>query len=254
MAKLIAEAIALQEDMELCPYGLSEGVGTVFIESESPIQLVPIEEHAYFLKARRRDVDLIVDFTVPRSVNLNSELYREAEIPFVMGTTGETAKRLVEIVQMSTISAVIATNFAAPVVMFQAMIRFAAKTFPNSLNGFTLLIRESHQASKPDVSGTAESLLDAFKEVGMPLKKEQIIMVRDPVVQEAEMGIPKQYLSGHGYHTYTFLSADGTVKLQFIHNVLGRSVYVDGALKAIRFLHLQHAEGKVFSMIDVLRG
>jgi 4-hydroxy-tetrahydrodipicolinate reductase len=174
-----------------------------------------------------------------------------------MGTTGGDRPKLGLTVSASDISAVIATNFAAPVVMFQEMVRFAAKNFAGSLHGFKLLIRESHQEQKPDPSGTAVSLLDAFAELGTPLKKEQIIMVRDPLFQAVNMDIPIQYLGGHGYHTYTLLSPDGTVKLEFKHNVLGRSVYVDGALRAIRFLAgfgRKGIQGKVFSMIDVLRG
>lgn len=125
---------------------------------------------------------------------------------------------------------------AVPINVFQAMMKFAADNFPEAFEGFKLTIRESHQASKPDPSGTAIGLLDCFKALGTPLEKEQIIMVRDPAVQEKEMGIPAQYLGGHGYHTYTMTSPDGTVMLQFTHNILGRSVYVDGTLKAIRTL------------------
>jgi 4-hydroxy-tetrahydrodipicolinate reductase len=261
MATLVAEAIAKQEDMELYPYGLSENskekvqIGEVpVLGSTNLIHLVPGFEQVSLLESGRTSVDLIVDFTLPKSVNYNAELYCHSGIPFVMGTTGGNREKLVEVVKKSDISAVVATNMAAPVVMFQAMIKFAAENFPHALDGFKLVIRESHQAEKIDPSGTAISLLDSFEVLGMPLRHEQIIMVRDTVVQEVEMGIPKQYLSGHGYHTYTLLSRDGTVMLQHRHNVLGRNVYVDGALRA-RFLAPRRGEkGNVYSMIDVLRG
>jgi 4-hydroxy-tetrahydrodipicolinate reductase len=80
-------------------------------------------------------------------------------------------------------------------------------------------------------------------------------MDREPLFQQTNLGVPKEYLKGHAFHTYTMLSPDGMVKLEFTHNVLGRSVYVDGALRAIRFLTKHKGEkGKVFSMVDVLRG
>jgi 4-hydroxy-tetrahydrodipicolinate reductase len=98
------------------------------------------------------------------------------------------------------------------------------------------------------------SLLESFNNLGIPIEKEQINMVRNSTVQEVEMDIPKQHLAGHGYHTYTLLSPDGSVKLQFTHNVLGRNVYAVGALRAIRFLAVRkETKGKVFSMIDVLQ-
>lgn len=255
MATLVAEAIASQEDMGLYPYALSEGKEVLHIKPSEAVHLVPIGEHEEVLRSGRETIDVIADFTLPKSVNSNAELYCATGVPFVIGTTGGDRQKLTETIRKSGISAVVATNMAVPVVMFQAMIHFAAENFKRSLDGFKLVIRESHQAQKPDPSGTAVSLLESFETLGVPLKKEQIVMVRDPVIQEVEMGIPKQYLGGHGYHTYTLLSPDGTVALQFSHNILGRSVYVDGALRAIRFLAARkETKGTVFSMIDILRG
>lgn len=254
MATLIAEAITSQEDMALYPYALSEEKKVVQIKSTEVVGLVPIGNHLNILLTGRTKIDVIVDFTLPKSVNDNARLYCAVGIPFVMGTTGGDRQKLIEAIRESDISAVVATNMAVPVVIFQAMIHFAAENFQRSLKGFKLVIRESHQAQKPDPSGTAVSLLESFEALGIPLKKEQIVMVRDPVIQEVEMGIPKQHLGGHGYHTYALLSPDGTVMLQFTHNILGRSVYVDGALRAIRFLAARkETKGTVFSMIDVLR-
>ena len=258
MARLVAGAIASREDMSLWTTGLSEGSGQTRV-SRAPaagyvdVELVPVDQQEAVLKSSS-GIDLIVDFTLPKSVNRNAEMYCEVGIPFIMGTTGGDRKALVETVEKSSISAVIATNMAVPVIVFQAMIKFAAKNFAGSFEGFKLVIEESHQATKADVSGTAVSLLGSFAALGMPLKKEQILIVRDPVVQEVKLGIPKQYLNGHAYHTYTMLSPDGTVCLQFTHNILGRNVYVDGVLKAIRFLAGSPSpKGKVFSMDDVLR-
>lgn len=253
MARLVAEAIASQKDMSLYPFALSEERGDLRFGSVD-VHAVPIGNHTDVLERCSKAVDVIVDFTQPNSVNRNAELYCEAGIPFVMGTTGGDRQELERTVRESDISAVIAPNMAIPIVVFMAMIRSAAQNFPRSFEGFKLVISESHQASKPDPSGTAVSLLDSFAALGMPLKKEQIIMVRDRGVQMSEMGIPKQYLGGHGYHTYTMLSSDGTVMLQFKHNVLGRNVYVDGALRAIRFIaKVGRQPGLFFSMADVLK-
>jgi len=254
MANLVAKAIASQPDMMLYPYALSEEKGIADVESAVRVQLVPPEGHEEILLSSRAAISLIVDFTLPKSVNAHAALYCKVGVPFVMGTTGGYREKLVKTISGSSISAVVATNMAVPVVMFQEMILFAAKNFSGSLEGFRLVIKESHQAQKPDPSGTAVSLLDSFATLGMPLKKEQIIMLRDPKAQENVLNIPKKYLDGHGYHTYTLTSPDGTVLLQFTHNVLGRGVYVDGCLKAIRFLAKQRSKkGEIFSMIDVLK-
>ena len=82
-------------------------------------------------------------------------------------------------------------------------------------------------------------------------------MERDPHTQKTSWGIPAEYLKGHAWHTYTLVSADGTVRFEFTHNVNGREIYVLGTLDALLFLRDRVAagmQGRVFSMIDVLKG
>ena len=91
----------------------------------------------------------------------------------------------------------------------------------------------------------------------MDFSPEQIRMIRDPEIQQKELKVPAEHLSGHGWHTYTLVSQDKTVKFSFTHNVNGREVYARGTLDAIRFLARKiqdQCAGKVFSMIDVLAG
>lgn len=253
MAKLVVDAIKKTEDMLLWPVALAEEVGVA--KNIPDIPLIPEAEHAGYLKRWGSPVDLIVDFTQPKAVNCNANLYCEVGIPFIMGTTGGERQKLIDIIKKSDISAVVATNMAPQIVMFQEMIRFAAENFPRALEGSHLWIKESHQKAKKDVSGTAISLLPHFAKLGIPFAPEDIDCERDPRVQEFDLGIPQQYLNGHGFHTYIISSSDRKTELRFEHNVLGRNVYVDGALRAIRFLAQRKGEkGKVFSMVDVLRG
>jgi 4-hydroxy-tetrahydrodipicolinate reductase len=81
--------------------------------------------------------------------------------------------------------------------------------------------------------------------------------MRDPTVQKTQWGIPEQYLAGHGWHTYTLVSEDQTVRFEFTHNVNGRMVYTHGTLDALLFLSAKvdaGVKGKMFNMIDVLKG
>ncbi|MBW1759762.1 MAG: dihydrodipicolinate reductase, partial [Deltaproteobacteria bacterium] len=78
-----------------------------------------------------------------------------------------------------------------------------------------------------------------------------------PEIQKNTWGIPEEYLSGHGWHTYTSSSSDNTVKFTFSHNVNGRDVYAKGTLDAISYLNKkisQGTKGRVYTMIDVLKG
>lgn len=45
-------------------------------------------------------------------------------------------------------------------------------------------------------------------------------MVRDSETS-LKMGVPKEALLGHAYHTYHLTSPDGSVNFEFQHNVAG---------------------------------
>jgi len=68
--------------------------------------------------------------------------------------------------------------------------------------------------------------------------------------------VPKEFLSGHAFHTYALKSKDGTVEFQFRHNVCGRRMYAEGTADAVQFLASQissNAAKKIYNMIDVLK-
>ncbi|MBW1958643.1 MAG: dihydrodipicolinate reductase [Deltaproteobacteria bacterium] len=200
---------------------------------------------------------LNVDFSLPPAVNSNAEFYCKHGLPFVMGTTGGDRQLLEDTILASSISAVIAPNMAKQVVGFQAMMEYAAKTFPDLFKGYSLEIKESHQKGKADTSGTAKAMVRYFNSLGLAFAEEEITKERDPETQKNVLGIPEKYLSGHGWHTYSLDSNDKTVHFEFTHNVNGRDVYAMGTLDALIYLAKkvkQGSKGKVFSMIDVLKG
>ncbi len=197
-----------------------------------------------------------VDFTHPSAVNDNAEFYCKRGLPFVMGTTGGDRERLIRTVRNSRTCAVIAPNMAKQIVGLQAMMEYAADTFPGIFADYTLTVEESHQAGKADTSGTAKAMVSSFKRMGVDFSHEAIARERDPAVQREQWGIPEAYLSGHGWHTYRLTSPDNTVVFEFQHNVNGRDIYAAGTMDAVCYLNrkLKKGEtGRVFTMIDVLK-
>jgi 4-hydroxy-tetrahydrodipicolinate reductase len=145
---------------------------------------------------------------------------------------------------------------AQQIVGLQAMLAYGAENFPALFKGYTLDVRESHQQGKADTSGTAKAIVSYFNAMGVDFTEDQIQKERDPAVQQAHWGIPQGYLDGHGWHTYTLTSPDGTAMFQLKHNVNGREIYIEGTLKAIRYLDRKVREGlqgRVFTMIDVMK-
>ena len=223
------------------------------------IRLLHPKEREDALKELKKKESLFisVDYTHPSAVNANAQFLCDNSFPFVMGTTGGDRKKLEEAVLSSATCAVIAPNMGKQIVGFQAMMEYAAKTFPGLFSGYTLTVKESHQKGKADTSGTAKAIIGYFNKLGIPFTEQQIAMERDPENQKIKWGIPEEFLKGHCWHTYSLVSDDNTVKFEFTHNVNGRDIYARGTLDAIVFLYdriREGAKGRVFSMIDVLRG
>ena len=63
--------------------------------------------------------------------------------------------------------AVIAPNMAKQIVGLQAMMAYAAENSPGLFTGYSLTVRESHQAGKADTSGTAKAIVGYFNQMGV---------------------------------------------------------------------------------------
>ncbi|QDV72826.1 dihydrodipicolinate reductase C-terminal domain-containing protein [Botrimarina mediterranea] len=256
MAAETAALVAASDDFELFDIGLSSPVheGKTIAIGDRKIGLVASDS----LAAVALPADtLAVDYTTPDAALDNVRWYVENDVPFVMGTTSfdlDEAKRLVA---ASGVSAVIAPNMAVPIVLMQAAARWLAAEFPGALAGAELKVVESHQANKRDTSGTAKALVASANGLGVPFPVDDIEKVRDPARQQSEVGVPAEHLAGHAFHRYELSAAAGTVQLVLEHNVLGRRVYAEGTLAALRFLQQRLAagsRGEVLTMEDVLRG
>ena len=252
---------ALKDDrFEVLPYSLTgpEITATRCDIAHQAITLIHPDKRSETIAEIKNDPTpfVSIDYTHPSAVNQNAEFYCNTGLAFVMGTTGGDRPLLEETVRASDISAVIAPTMAKQIVGFQAMMAYASEVFPNLFEGYTLEIKESHQKGKADTSGTAKAMVNYFNALGMSFSKQDIIKERDPEIQQKVWGIPQEFLTGHGYHTYTLVSPDQTVTLQFSHNVNGRDVYAQGTLDAVLYLNkkiAQDVRGTVFSMIDVLK-
>jgi 4-hydroxy-tetrahydrodipicolinate reductase len=261
VSSVVARHVLNDDRFELIPHTLT---GPEITESECIIDgcsirlILPDSRGQAISEIMEREGPVIsVDFSHPSAVNSNAEFYCNKGLPFVMGTTGGDRKLLEDTVRSSSIAAVIAPNMAKQIVGFQAMMEYAANTFAGLFNGYSLEIKESHQKGKADTSGTAKAMTKYFNSLGTPFPEEDIIKERDPETQKNVWGIPEEYLDGHGWHTYTLVSDDKTVRFQFTHNVNGREVYGKGTIDAILFLNEKVKEGTkgtMFSMIDVLKG
>ncbi|MCK5488229.1 MAG: dihydrodipicolinate reductase [Desulfobacterales bacterium] len=261
MAVNVAQHILADKRFELVPYSLTgpEIQAAEHKVEAASVRLLKAGERGQVIEeiAQKEGAFLSVDFTHPSAVNANAEFYCNYHLAFVMGTTGGDRNQLEETVRASSISAVIAPNMAKQIVGFQAMMEYGAQNFPDLFKGYALEIKESHQNGKADTSGTAKAMVRYFNQMGLSFNEDQIVKERDPEIQSSQWGIPQEYLAGHGWHTYALISGDKTVRFEFTHNVNGRDVYAKGTLDALVYLSARISEGnkgKVYTMIDVLKG
>jgi len=261
MATIFAKQAMADHDFDLLPYSLTgpEIEDVACTVEDMTLELIHPQDREQKME-KLLDISgefICIDYTHPSAVNDNAAFYSKSGLPFVMGTTGGDRQLLEETVRNSKTAAVIAPNMAKQIVGIQAMMNYAAETFPGLFNGFTLSVKESHQRGKADTSGTAKAMVGYFNSMGVPFTSEQIVMERDPANQAEVWHIPEAYLKGHGWHTYALDSADETVHIEFTHNVNGRDVYAHGTLDAVKYLYEKialGASGTVFNMIDVLKG
>ena len=259
MAQAVAERVRADGRFELVPCSLTgpEIVEKQIDVGETAVALFTPDRRAEALAVAEagRPRPICVDFTHPSAVNDNADFYCKSGFSFVMGTTGGDRQALFEAVRSASVAAVIAPNMAKQIVGLQAMMETAAVQFPGLFTGYRLQVRESHQQGKADTSGTAKAMVENFNRLGVDFSVDRIEKERDPRVQREKWKIPEAHLAGHGWHTYTLVSPDGTVTISLTHNINGRDVYALGTLDAVVFLAGKIREGekgRVYSMIDVM--
>lgn len=260
MATAVAEA-AVRRGLDLAEEALTgpETAGSKLEVEGKAVTLVGPDGHGASLArmAAAHPRLIAVDYTQPAAATGNAERYATAGVPFVMGTTGGDEAAMRAAAKQAGVRAVIAPNMGKQVVAFQAMLELMAAEFPGAFAGYTLKVKESHQATKVDTSGTAKAVIRSFNGLGVPYDVSAVDKVRDAHRSMQEMGVPGQHVTaGHAFHTYRLESAGGDVAFEFQHNVCGRTLYAEGTVDAVLFLDAQVRGGSdklTFDMIDILR-
>ena len=179
-------------------------------------------------------VDAAVDFSYPDAVPVNLPALARMGINIVVGTTGwgahEAALRTV--VAECGIGVVVAPNFSAGVVLFEAIVARAAALF-SARDEFGAWLHEAHHALKKDApSGTALLLEAAMKDAGYA-RSINIASTR----------------AGHnpGAHTIGFDGPAESITLS--HTARDRTAFARGALLAAQWVAGKRGW---FTMHDVL--
>jgi 4-hydroxy-tetrahydrodipicolinate reductase len=199
------------------------------IDPQSPAHSGPADDDRW-----RGAVDVAIDFSMGDAVATNVPALARRGVNIVLGTTGwqshEPALRAA--IAAAGTGLVAAPNFATGVVLFEAIVRYAAGRFADQPD-FGAYLHEAHHATKKDApSGTALLLKRAMEAGGY----------RRPIdVASTRAGsIP-------GIHTVGFDGPSDSITLT--HTARDRGAFARGALTAARWV--QGRRGW-FDMRDVL--
>jgi 4-hydroxy-tetrahydrodipicolinate reductase len=117
--------------------------------------------------------------------------------------------------------------------------------FGSSFENYDISIIESHQSTKSTEPGTAFNFANSLK-----VPRERIISVRDPQIQQNEIGIPQVFLSRHAYHKIVIKDNDDELTIET--KVLGHDSYTKGVGKIIATCISHNLENKRYTVLDLV--
>jgi 4-hydroxy-tetrahydrodipicolinate reductase len=197
-------------------------------------------------------VDTLIDFTRPEGTLAHLRVCRELGINAVIGTTGFSEAQKAEIAEAARdIAIVMAPNMSVGVNVTLKLLEMAARALST---GYDIEIIEAHHRHKVDApSGTALKMGEVIAAaLGRDLKdcavfdREGVTGERDP----SSIGFAT-IRGGDIVGDHTVLFAGTGERIEITHKSSSRATYVQGSLRAARFLQ-QHKVG-LFDMFDVLQ-
>jgi 4-hydroxy-tetrahydrodipicolinate reductase len=257
MGRGIIKALRLEGDMELVlavdliKIGMDCGealdIGNIGVEINSPEDLEKVIE--------KTKAQVLVDFTNPKATVRNVKTAAMKGINLVIGTTGlgkEDLEKIKRSIKENRVSAVISPNMATGVNLFFKLVEDAALGLGKD---FDVEIIEAHHSLKKDApSGTALKAGELIaKALGREVSRDGVFGRRGLVGerQRGEIGF-HAVRAGDIVGDHTVLFAGRGERIEVTHRANSRDAFVDGVIKAIRFIGNKGGDGRVYSTWDVL--
>ena len=184
-------------------------------------------------------IDVLVDFTQPKSIYENALYCLNNGINIVIGTTGLTDEQIAELKKLSEkqgLGCLIAPNFSTGAVLMMKFAQMAAKYFDNAE-----IIELHHNQKKDAPSGTAvkTALMMAGENTnfvaGNCAEVETIKGARGANSYN-NIHIHSVRIPGYIASQEVLFGASGQI-LTIRHDSMNRECYMDGVLRAVRFVN-----------------
>ena len=114
--------------------------------------------------SNEKDIDLIIDFSIPQNSIQISRFARKENIPMLIGTTGFNEDELEEINEISKeIPLLIAPNTSMGIALFKKILDYSKEVL--NVASSIEIYEQHHKEKKDSPSGTAINLKDQLKEI-----------------------------------------------------------------------------------------
>ncbi|MFW6047314.1 MAG: hypothetical protein ACOCP4_05985 [Candidatus Woesearchaeota archaeon] len=195
-----------KQELRVLPMAIEEEAGNVEIAGQN-IKLISHDDDFYNLGI---DNPIVIDFAPSKIMSQQIEKWTKLNIDaiigstFASGTSDEEKQKVYDLTQKASSLTTLSPNFALPVAKLQAVFHDYISTLDDdSLAKVHFKGTDSHQEAKKSFSGTMNAICDDLRSAGLREENMQMCMIRDPTVQR-KLGVPEEYLGGHGWHFYRF--------------------------------------------------
>jgi len=251
MGRMLIEAIQLADDTVLA--GALDVPGSPFLGTDAaaflgkPANVIIESDFAKGLA----NADILIDFTRPEGTLKHLDYCAAHGIKMIIGTTGFDVEGKEIIAAAAARTAVMfAPNMSVGVNVTMKLLELAAKSFSH---GYDIEIIEAHHRHKVDApSGTALKMGEVIAEALDRKLDDVAVYAREGVTGERDpSSIGFSAIRGGdiiGDHTVLFAGIGE--RIEITHKSSSRAPYVQGSLRAARFL--QDKQTGLFNMQDVL--
>lgn len=207
--------------------------------------VLKLEEDISNYELEKMDIDVAIDFSVPKAAFKNITTCFKKNIPVVCGTTGwlDDYEKATKICKEEQSAFIYASNFSVGVNLFFELNKKLAKMM-NGMDDYEVEIEEIHHTEKQDApSGTAISLA---QEIITENDKKESWQLDHATENEIPI-MAKRIDDVNGTHTVSYKSNIDSIEI--MHTAHSRQGFALGAVLAAEWL--KDKEG-VFTMKDVL--
>ena len=239
MGQVISEEIKKEKEIHLVA-----GVDKKYIKNDK--NSIKVYDNISDIK---EEVDVIIDFSHPSSLDSILKFSSENNIALVIGTTGLENKHIEKIKNASDkIPIFYSANMSLGVNLLLSLVKKSAHVLGNN---FDIEIIEKHHNKKIDApSGTAYMIADSINET-LNNSKNYVYNRHDKSVKRNKNEIGIHSIRGGtivGEHTAIFAGPDEVIEIS--HSAASKKVFAQGALKAVKFII--NKDNGLFDMNDLI--